>query len=367
MRRPSPGLLLFFLLLALAGLPGCWDSQRLEQRAIVIGLGIDPGPHGLLKISTNNPVFEPPDVAPDRMQRITTLAPSLVAALDNLNKVSDKRFSVGQMRVVLFNREVAKTNGIGMMVHDLMHNPIISQITSLAVVEGSCQEMLNLKLKDKTRLAHYVSGLLADAYKRRIIQRSELLFINSQLHNPLAVTMLPYLKYGETEIKVAGQAVFKHEKLAVVIDAEESGLVQAVTGNASNFMFTAPLGPQNVITARIVSNKTRRQWRWQDDKPVFKMDLDLQVDLIGRYSGRHIEDEKAFKDLENKLARYLEDRYRRLAAFSQDKNIDIFQLGVLVRQQLGQQLTPELWDSIYPFVEIEINPVVQIRRIGRTV
>lgn len=365
MRRSNSGLVLVLLLLALAGPPGCWDSQRLEQRAIIAAMGIDPGSEGQFKITTSNPVFEPPEIAPERMQIITTVAPSVAAAMDNLNKVSDKRFSIGQMRTVLFNREVAETSGIGIFVHTLIQNPLVSQITNLAVVEGSCQDMLNLKFRDKNRVALYINGLLADAYKRRIIQRNELLFVNSQLHSPLVVTMLPYLKYGETEIKIAGQAVFKKDKLTAVIDAEESGLVQAVTGNAGNFMFTAPLGIRNA-TVRIVSNRTGWRWKWREDRPVFKIDIDLQVDLIDRYSKRHIEDERALHDLENKLSRYLKDRYSRLAVFSQDKNIDVFRLGELVRQQLGRQLTPELWDSAYPYADIEINPVVHIRRIGRT-
>lgn len=361
-----PGLFMGLFVFALSILPGCWDSQRLEERAIILGMGVDPGPGGQLRVSANNPVFESPDVAPERIQRITTLAPSLMAAMDNLNRVSDKRYSVGQMRVALFNSELAQAGKIGILAQDLIHNPLVSQITNLAVVEGSCQEILNLDLKDKPRVAPYINALLTDALKRRNIQSSELLFVHSQLHNPLVVTMLPYLTYGETEVKVSGEAVLKKGKLAAVISTEESGLAQAVKGDAKNFLFSAPFSADDVISPRIVTNKTRRKLSWQGGVPVFDIDVDLQVDLIGRHIKKHVNDDADLKEIQGKLEQYLGERYSRMIDFSQEKNIDIFRLGELVRQQKGGRVTPEWWDETYPRARVEINPRVEIRRIGRT-
>lgn len=366
MRSARTGVLLLFLAAVLSFLSGCWDSIRLEERAIIIAMGIDPGTEGLLKVSINTPVFETPDVAPERVQRITTLAPSLMAAMDNLNMVSDKRFSVGQMRVVLFNREIAESGVFKILVRDLNHNPLVSQITGLAVLEGSCQEVFNLRLKDKPRTGPYISGILEDALRRRNIEESELWFIHSQLHNPLAVTFLPCLTFGETEVKVAGQAVFKNQKMVALISSEESGLAQSIKGDAKNFLFNASFSPEDTISARIFSNKTDRKLSWQDGVPAFDITVNLQVDLIGRHFEEDIIKQSTLEEIEGKLEHYLKGRYSRLAAFSQEKNVDIFRLSETVRSKMGKKMTPRWWDKTYPLARVEISPRVEIRRIGRT-
>lgn len=360
-------LLIFLGLGCLLLLTGCWDGLRLEQRNIIISLGIDPAPDGRFRFTFTNPVLEEPSVAPERVQRISTMASSIGEALDNLNKVSDRRASVGQLRNLLFNEEVVRQQEIKLFIDDMNANPLFPPITNLAVVKGDCQQLLNSQFKDKSRIAFYISGVILNATQRHDIQKSELMYINSRLRDPLAVLMLPYLTYGREEIKVAGQALFKSNRMVTTISTFQSGLCQIITGKARDFVFTVHLGPQESITLRVLRNKTRKKWYWQDDLPAFDIKTDLTLDIISAYSKQRITDEAALRRMESEVASFLRGEFRRLTALSQENNIDVYELGHLLRQSLGREMDPRWWEETYPRVHINIEPTVHIRRVGRTV
>ncbi|WP_018085849.1 Ger(x)C family spore germination protein [Desulfurispora thermophila] len=360
-------LLIYLCLGWLLLITGCWDGLRLEQRNIVIAMGIDPGPDGLYKFTFTNPVLEAAEVAPERVQRITTIASSIGEALDNLNKVSDRRASVGQLRTILFNEEVVRQRGIKRFIDDINANPLFPPITNLVVVQGNCQQLLNSQFKDKSRIAFYINGVILNATQRHDIKKSELLLLNSQLMDPLAIVMLPYITYGREEVKVAGQAVIKSNRMITTINTFQSGLSQIITGRAREFVFTVHQGPQNSITLRVLRNKTEKKWHWQDDVPVFDIKNHLSLDIISAYNQQRVTDEQSLLRAENEVAAFLSKEYRRLTALSQEKNLDIYQLGKLLRQSLGREMDPRWWEETYPRARITIQPTVHIRRVGRTI
>ncbi|MGQ9557875.1 MAG: Ger(x)C family spore germination protein [Desulfurispora sp.] len=359
--------LIFLVLSCLLLLTGCWDGLRLEQRNIIISLGIDPAPDGLFRFTFTNPVLEDPTVAPERVQRISTIASSIGEALDNLNKVSDRRASVGQLRNLLFSEDVVRQQGLKLFIDDMNANPLFPPIINLVVVKGDCQQLLNSQFKDKSRIAFYLSGVILNATQRHDVQKSELMYINSRIRDPLAVVMLPYLTYGREEVKVAGQAIFKHNRMVTTISTFQSGLCQTITGKARDFVFTAHLGPQDSITLRVLHNKTQKKWHWQNDLPVFDIKTHLIVDIISAYSKQRITDEAALRQMESEVVSFLSKEYRRLTVLSQESNLDVYGLGQLLRQSLGREMDPRWWEETYPRVRINIEPTVHIRRVGRTV
>lgn len=359
--------LIFLGLSVLFLLTGCWDGLRLEQRNIIISLGIDPAPDDLFRFTFTNPVLEDPAVAPERVQRISTIASSIGEALDNLNKVSDRRASVGQLRNLLFNEEVVRRQGIKLFIDDMNANPLFPPITNLIVVKGDCQQLLKSQFRDKSRIAFYINGVIINATQRHDIQKSELMYINSRLRDPLAVVMLPYITYGREEIKVAGQAIIKDNRMVATISTFQSGLVQLVTGRARDFVFTVDLGKQNSVSLRVLRNKTEKKWYWQDDLPAFDIKTHLTLDIISAYSKQRIKDETSLRQMESKVVAFLSEEFRRLTALSQENNLDVYGLGQLLRQSLGREMDPRWWEETYPRARINIEPIVHIRRVGRTV
>lgn len=131
------------LILGLALLTGCWDSQDIEEVSINVGLGIDPA-DGVIKLESEPPVtmvtFQ--NVAPKAavggeskldFRNITTTGNTLSKIATEVALVNQGPLVAQHLKVIIINADLARRMNFKNLMNPLLRNPVV-RLSSYVVI-----------------------------------------------------------------------------------------------------------------------------------------------------------------------------------------------------------------------------------------
>lgn len=173
-----------FALLASMCLPGCWDYEKINDRAQVLGIGVDPAADapGQLVYTIQIPKFgagpssqggqsQQSGMGAATYHNYITRGISFVEALEKAQRQSDKVLYLGNLECVILNQNLSAEN-VEHVVSELMSMRSVDKLSWLAVSPESTQAILNV-LTDAEVPAdfinrYYSSPEVAHGYSTRV-------------------------------------------------------------------------------------------------------------------------------------------------------------------------------------------------------
>ena len=105
-----------------------------------------------------------------------------------------------------------------------------------------------------------------------------------------------------------------------------------------------------------------------DDKLEFDINLNLEGEIKGYYVGKEVLSRTFIEELENNLSKSLKDENERLIKALQSK----YESDLLDLKEYVQKFHPFIWnrvkdnwDEVYKSAKVNVNGVVNVRRIGQ--
>ncbi len=280
---------------------GCWDLTDINDHIFILGLGIDPADEeGLYTFTFHyaNPRGQQSDQASDTMTYINASikSSSLTLAVRELIRNSDSEANFEHLQALV----------LGFNYLDMLSFDDIDMLFRMASVRRKCvvvttdikaSDLLSMKFSSVStavminRLSnHYSSSstnvlegfsLTAIYSKRKDDQSFNLLSLSAVENSNYSVTSTTDIKdQKDISLVVTGISVFKNcsyvgqlgytelETIRLFYDRQTEGIINLIKNNGRNAYY------------QIVSSKCKKKCEITNDKPIFKITLDVECLLI---------------------------------------------------------------------------------------
>lgn len=363
----------FLLLLLPLFLTGCWDRIEIEDRAIIMGLGIDRGEE--VRVTYQFPLVSKlrPDSHGDGPSFITKTCSgrTIGEAMERLQGQIQEAVFFGHIRTVVFS-ETAATRGVQQEIDFLRRDPMVRPQVYVIVTPQTAQEFLDAPVKtEQIPSLGLVKMITHDARLGRLpkLHLGEFLV---RLDSPAIDPVAPIFHQEDGTFHWDGLAVFAHDRMVGRLSREEAEVFMRLRDGKRGGSVTVEGANGETVLIKFFHLRRRVKVQAVEDRPQLVVELELEgnvgeiTDLgqkapaMGRINSREA------RLLEAKAAEKVKAETEQLIRKVQSEyRSDIFGLGEWV-QAYRPDLFRENWNEIFPQVGIEVEVTVRLRRYGMT-
>lgn len=357
---------------ALLLLPGCWNYRSLNDMVIVSGIAVDRNSqNGNYHLS-----FEIIDLTtPVKEKGLSALiieseGKTLFDAARNAKRRSADKLYFGNTQVIVVSEKIAKEEGVGGIIDWFLRDSECRETLCFAVSqEKTAREILSIYGINNAIVAYDIHEIITDDNAvTSSADRVELYKIFNILHAGGKSLSLPALHNvendGELVTELNGMAVFKEDKLAGYLSAEESKYFLFADDEIKGGVLTLSSdGGKEDISLEISRNKTQKAYSYDGDK--LKITIKTATRVFLNEAQKEVDplDEKQMTDIAKKASKKLENSIQSIIKHVQaEYGSDIFGFGSLIHQKdpkLWKELSSD-WERIFPALEVEVNAKIAI-------
>jgi spore germination protein KC len=381
-------------------LTGCWDKEEIDQRAYVLGIGLDQGDNeGEFQLTY---LISNPEVGSTQQgggtdepshEIITFDAASFIQSQNIANAVIAKPITYDILDLFVVSEEFAKSKDFIRWMYDATKDREVRRDTKLIVTKEKASEFIEKnKPKLETRRHEYFEILLENANLIGLIPNSELhnffrvteadadLFITAfatseRNDNTLEKNKDSELLAGKLKVKgdtnpsqFLGSAVFKEGQMIGTLTVEETRLVQLVNVMMEKPSFLAsfqdPFIEDYDITVRYTQLKDPAVKADVTGKtPKIQVNLPLQVEVLTDHSMVNYAKHKEKRD---KLKEYIKERIEESFMEFVKKTQEEFKgqpfgFSIAARKHFLTIQQWEQYDWMKSYLDAEVNLNVEIK------
>lgn len=421
MVRVNKTLFFIFLIFVLLGLTGCGNRVEINDRSIVLGVAIDKplspqeenssGEQGSPQQETEQgetPETQkqksggflrikppPPDQVPRYAMTVETPVIKqlggtgeegggggqkagnkwVITSTGNTIWDIERALSIrigrqnffGHLKVIAISEEVAR-EGIEPVLDFFTRRREVQQNIKLAIVNGEARKVLQVTPLEENFASFYLDSMLEALFRTSAKINTNLLEIRRSLADT-GNAVLPRIRASSpTEIIAGGAAVIKDWKfIGWLSEYETSGfnVVQARSLGGS-VPIVDPKNKSGLLNTLFRSAKGVRSVKIVNGKPVYKIKIVSEWDIVEKQTSTLLWDTKYLKQVENLIA--LECQRRSLNVIDKmqrEYKADVFEFGTMLARKY-----PDYWENVkdewdkryFPEAKISVEVSAKIRR-----
>lgn len=396
---------LIFVCIVLS-MTGCWDKTELDQKAYVIGLGLDTHEmEGKIKVTylIANPeagsqqsgggTNEPPQ------EVVTFVADDFISSRNTANTVISKEISYDLLSVIIVSEELARKPDFIRVIYSAAKDREIKRSTELVVSKERAEKFItNNKPTLETRPHKFFevkisrgkeTGMIPDTDLNDFFQVAE---SDSDLFLGIyATTETEENYYGaisdddfkagefhfggkEKAAQFAGSAVFKEGVMIGKITGEETRISSLLdnTWELQDFKtaFQDPFDERYRITARLTKpRKNTYHFKQEAGRPVINIRVPMYIEILSDPSLVNFsKNEEKVAELKKSLTKSMEENLMQYIKYTQDEfKGDTFHLSIPIRRNFAtlKEFRDFDWMKSYPNAEINVSVDIRFGEFGR--
>lgn len=351
---------------------GCWDANDIEDMTIPTAASYDIAPAGgqstlrTYTITTLNPNLIP---EPPKKYRIESISGQTIGEIrNNRHFESPRPYVVGMIQVAVFSKQVA---GLGLRspTDILYRSPNISNALMLAVATGRGEEILKTRSEDYQDVGYLLMDLLHNAKKNNFMVSTTLHEMARCIFTPGRNPILPALKTDGKNIKHAGTAIFKKDRLIDIIDERETRSLVLLRGIEAHGYIKYVLEREgNVADVGTIfaTNRRKVEVTRQGGQFSFNIKINLQGPLVERFNNQLlIDNPQALTEIENQIATDIRQEAEAfIEKMQNDYQIDCIDISKYALAHWRQELTPVIDKDFIDKADIKVQVKVKIINTG---
>ncbi|MDF2667754.1 MAG: Ger(x)C family spore germination protein [Paenibacillus sp.] len=390
-----PGLLIL--------LTGCWDRLEIEERALILGIGIDmaepgsaqeegnishiddsiPSPAGeMIKITAQIAIPGRIPLGPGEggggsgpgqkpVWVLSVVGHTVDDALNNLQQELADRMFYGHLRIVVVSKKFAE-HGMVALSDYMRRTPEIRRTTWMVVCEDDAESLMKMAPQLERVPSLYLLATMDHSVRMGKLPNA---FVGTFWVADSALGMepfLPYVKLVENgNMQIAGLAYFVNEKMVGTTEPLEIGAYMGIMGlNPGGYSaITTIPGSDTSVMYQVTHRTSRIDMTIKNGKPEFYVKISNEGNLREKTSEKIRISNRVLSEVEKQLVENGTKTYVQLIKKTQAKSSDIFGFGEYIRakepaywkKHIG---TKEKWQKMYKNIDIKVETGFQIRRIG---
>jgi spore germination protein KC len=382
---------------------GCWDRLEIEERAVILGIGIDeaepseekeegeishlrgslPSPSGdMLKVTAQVAIPGRIPLGPGEggggsgagqkpVWVLSVVGHTLEDAFNNLQQEIAAQLFFGHLRVIVVSKKLAQSN-LSNISDNLRRNPDVRRTNWMVVSEGRAEDLMKMAPQ-----LERVPTLYLLATMDRAVQMGKLpnAFVGTFWTADSALGIepfLPYVKLVENgNMQISGLAFFSGQKMVGHSEPLEIGAYMGIKGlePGGYSVLTKIPDTETNVTFQVTSRKARTDIAIKNGRPQFHIKLHNEGNLREKSNENAKLATKVITKIEDQLSEQADKAYIALIKKTQEKGSDIFGFGEYVRAKEPKYWnehikTKEKWRELYKDVDVKVESTFSVRRIG---
>ncbi|MDF2958294.1 MAG: germination protein Ger(x)C [Paenibacillus sp.] len=397
--------LLLVLCLTFPLLTGCWDRLEIEERAVVLGVGIDeaepgevskegeishlknafPAPKtGLIRLTVQIAVPGRIPLGPGGMGGgagggggqntvwvVDGIGHTIDDALNNLQQRVSPPLFFGHLRVIVVSEAVAQ-KGIQNLNDFFRRNPEVRRMNWMFISHGMAIDVMKASPQLERVPSLYLMNTMDQSVKMGRFPNDFLGLFWSSSSAKGSEGYLPYVMLkGQSTMEIGGMAYFKNDKMVGLTQPLEIAMFMAITGVnvGGGQVFVQVPGTTQYVLFGARHRKRAIKAEIRNGKPHIKIDVHIEGNILEKANESINFQHDIITQIEKQLGKEATRAYRNLIKKTQEKGSDIFAFGEQIRgkhpQYWNREIkTKEKWQEMYEDLSVEINVEVNVRRIG---
>ncbi|MFZ4452235.1 Ger(x)C family spore germination protein [Salibacterium aidingense] len=348
-------------------LSGCLQSQVIDDISLIQTVSFDKAEGNKLRYTVFYPFFvEQGKESEIGMEHRSIISETPEEARSLLNTRSQKPLRYGQLRVVLFGREVAE-EGVEQYVKSFYRNPRIGNRVFLSAAEGSAGEALRFKEGVKERIGMYFSDLIEHNMDFENIPETNMHLFLFDLYSDGKDAFLPLVKREDNELKLIGLGLFDFDKMVGTLDMDQSFifklLLRGSDKGTSQFAIPKEGGRGYVVIQNIFTNVSY-DLITKDPVPEFNIHLKMKGEITDHTGEFNLEKEKDIKKIETVVQDQIKTVSKSMIQQFKEKEIDPLGFGEKYRSRTRNWKQKEWKETIYPEMKVNVDVNLEILQSG---
>ncbi|MBW9151636.1 Ger(x)C family spore germination protein [Clostridium estertheticum] len=342
-------------------------TQSVEDLGISVGVGM-----GINKNSEGNIIYRVSTTANEYKEdgSVETLLGSGIGSTigktrDNRQKKTGKEFFLGLSKIYVVDEEYAKY-GIRALADVNFKNTVVNDNAFLVVCKGRHEDYLNYTSPGYDNSAEYISDMIKNSvnynfFKENYMFKNVYLSMDAEGKNIVS----PYIEIMEDGIKIKGMAVFKKDKLAVILDMKDTKTMNMLRENKVNGILTIQKNSKEYVNYSAES-KRKITCKKIGGKYTFIIDLNLKGEIVNNelYKGMAT-NLGVTKRFEDDMAKQVEEMCNEFLGRMKNKyKVDLLQLGWVATAKYGRDTGVD-WNEVVSNSDIKVNVKVHVDKVGR--
>ncbi|USG66310.1 Ger(x)C family spore germination protein [Brevibacillus ruminantium] len=334
----------WLILLALL-MTGCVKTEIFDDLGLMTVSGYDllndDRIYGTAVIPTINPE------AKEKVQILSGESMTTKGFRDKANLQSDKEMVSGQLRVVMYNVELAK-KGVGNLVDTLYRDPSVGSRVYLCVFDGLTKDLLSTRFEAKGNVGMYLYRMIEHNVEQDKIPSPTLHeFIRTYFGEGID-PYLPLLEKKGKNVGIKGVALFRDDKYVDWVPPKEAFFIKLVHENyrtATYEMRTSRKrlelepnsGGDKETDFRLVFDtiSSKASIKVVSQKPlIFDVKIKLKARILEMSEPVKLENPKMTKQLDKVLSENLKQELEKVVRKIQKMGVDPFGFGERYRSQV---------------------------------
>ncbi|MFF3099391.1 Ger(x)C family spore germination protein [Viridibacillus arvi] len=280
---------LMFTIFVLLFLVGCSEKEvkvPLEEVGMVGIMAFDYIDEDTTKLTVAIPQYSP---EAQRNTQIFSVETDLVSkGIVKIEKLSDKKVILNQLRVVLINEEYARKGRVQKVIQNLYRDAEVGNKVLIAVVNGSGEDLLKGQYLDKPNINFYLNDLLLPSINTAFNPNTNIHDFIYTVTNPVFDPILPIIEKIDDKIEIKGVALFKNKHMIESITPSEALIIQALQGKKKLAPLPLDLNKGNgkeVVMLDLIESKVKIKSNKNHDSPKLTVSLNVKGTL-SEYKGK---------------------------------------------------------------------------------
>ncbi|MCR6096388.1 Ger(x)C family spore germination protein [Salipaludibacillus agaradhaerens] len=359
-------------LIFIAFLTGCLeDSKEIDQRTIVLGMGIDKIDEDEIQLSLQMPVVVRPvegagDIEHSEFVTFTTSAPSLWEALTDLEAQTPTVLFFGHLKTVIISERLAK-DGIDEVIDFIdRRSPIDNQVHLL--IASDVEGILNSESQLVFLPSLYIERFFEAEQK---LSRTDIvrLFEYRRDMNMVSKSATIPLIYTENNLTIQNFAVLKDNKMVDILYGKEAGFSRLLKDEElRNVNYTLPVptteGGDIEISVSLHLNSDFNVLQYQP--PKFNLNIDGKIEFIHLKTEEVELTDELIVALKKELKKVIEEDILHTINKMQESHIEPWLFGHRIWVEEPEDFDEEQWlNNEWPMTEFVINIDLEVEKIGQ--
>lgn len=373
--------ILFFLIV---NTTGCWNYIELDERAIVVAVGIDKADkEGEIMVTVQ--LLKPGELGTTTVKGgdsggkektvwvISSTGKTIFEAIRDFTMESDRKLYFQQNRLVVFSEEIAR-EGVLPIMDMFIRDPEMRSRTKILVCKGKASEVLKgeseLENIPASGIEKLIENRVATSKTSEINMHEFMVKLASKTTSPIATKIELLNENNKDEppgIKVSGSAAFKEDKFVGWLDRTETrGLLWIINEITSGIIVVeSPSNKNKHLSFEILKASSKIKPELRDGKVIIVIDIEEEGTLGEQEVSTDLSTQDMLKDLEELKADAIEKEIRTcLVKAQKELKSDIFGFGEKIYRSLPKEWKnlEKNWDKEFPDIVVEINVTAKIIR-----
>lgn len=372
---PRTNCLLVLISLSICLLMGCNDQRILEELGFTYVQSYDleskkEGNINKMRIGLSIPIANP-EKKKDR-EVLLIVAESTKEARVRLSGRTSRTLVSGQLRNTLFSEELASL-GLWNHLDTLMRDPSISQVVNVIVVEGEAFDLMRKDYPEHRRTGQYISRLIEKEANTQAIPEVTLYHFTREYFDDGIDPIAPVLRHEGDNIIIAGIGLFQDDRYITKLKPEKGIIFSILKEKFKEGQIKVDIEQEEendkdiaLLSSVLSERKISVHPSKGKEKFKVKIKMNVQGSLLEYIGKKDLGDEKARRELEKEIARFVEKETREIIKIMQENKVDSLGIGKYVRNSLSKKEWDEMdWREVFPNVEITTEAVIKIKDYGK--